>query len=267
MIENLNDHAAHAVPTPDSAGGPQPRLEVALASSTADVHAAQRLRHRVFAGELGARLAAGVPGRDEDIFDAWCEHLVVRDSDSGKVVGTYRLLPAERAARLGTFYADGEFDLTRLTHLKPRMVEVGRACVDPAYRNGAALRLLWHGIFDYMQQRRLDYLIGCASIGMHDGGANARRAYLELAERQLAPIEYRVFPRHPLLPRDCDYPPARSTAMKAEIPALLKGYLRLGAWIGGEPAWDPDFNTADLFVLLPMVRLGARYARHYRGAT
>ena len=103
--------------------------------------------------------------------------------------------------------------------------------------------------------------MGCASIAMTDGGANALRVYREVAAKHLAPIECRVFPRHPLAGRD-DLS-ATDAVGSASIPALLKGYLRLGAWIGGEPAWDPDFNTADLFVLLPLSRLEARYARHY----
>lgn len=246
----------------ESAGGPRHRLQVALATSTSDIHAAQRLRHRVFGGEMGATLSTRAPGRDEDIFDAWCEHLVVRDCESGQVVGTYRLLTAESAARLGTFYADQEFDLTRIAHLRPRMVEIGRACVDAEYRKGAALMLLWHGIAEFMRRRRYDYLVGCASIGMQDGGANAERVYQAVAQRHLAPIEYRVFPRHRLLSREERTGDDDEGALP-RIPALLKGYLRLGAWIGGEPAWDPDFNTADLFVLLPLARLDARYARRY----
>jgi putative hemolysin len=265
------------------AGGPRHRLQLRMAKSVDEVHAAQRLRHRVFAGELGARLA-GKDDRDEDFFDAWCEHLIVVDAGDGAVVGTYRLLPAERAQRLGTFYADGEFDLTRLAHLKPRMVEIGRACVDPAHRSGAVLMLLWHGIAEFMRRHRYDYLIGCASIGMQDGGVNAQRVYEAAAESHLAPIEYRVFPRHRLMPREGPAPeragplqgrvPEREVRSGSsgpapeppQIPPLLKGYLRVGAWVGGEPAWDPDFNTADLFVLLPLSRLGARYARHYCGA-
>jgi putative hemolysin len=261
MIETSADHHDLLATVRETAGGPRRRLQVALATSTPDLHAAQRLRHRVFGEEMGATLSSRAPGRDEDIFDAWCEHLVVRDCESGQVVGTYRLLTAERAARLGTFYADQEFDLTRLTHLKARMVEIGRACVDADYRTGAALMLLWHGIAEFMRRRRYDYLVGCASIGMHDGGANAERVYRMVEQRHLAPIEYRVFPRHRLLPREARA--GDDDAASPRIPALLKGYLRLGAWIGGEPAWDPDFNTADLFVLLPLARLEARYARRY----
>lgn len=263
MIETRAEQAELLASFRETPGGALHRLRVGLAMSTADVHAAQRLRYRVFAGELGAKLSGREPGRDEDIFDAWCEHLVVRDCGSGSIVGTYRLLTAERAARLGTFYADQEFDLTRLTHLKPRMVEIGRACVDPAYRSGAALMLLWHGIFDFMRRRRYDYLAGCASICMRDGGANAERVHQRVAQRHLAPIEYRVFPRHRLLPREARR--GNDEAAPPRVPALLKGYLRLGAWIGGEPSWDPDFNTADLFVLLPLARLEARYAQHFGG--
>lgn len=261
MIEHTSERQGTSAGRREAAGSAHQRLEVALATTPGDIRAAQRLRYQVFAGELGARLDSREPECDADIFDPWCEHLVVRDSDRGRIVGTYRLLTAERAARLGTFYADGEFDLTRLAHLKPRMVEIGRACIDPAYRKGAALMLLWHGIAEFMRTRRYDYLIGCASIGMQDGGDNARSVYAALVERHLAPIEYRVFPRHPLLERDGTAPDRGAPDVR--VPALLKGYLKLGAWIGGEPAWDPDFNTADLFVLLPMSRLGTRYARHF----
>ncbi len=264
MNETTLEQTALPAGVRETAGSQRHRLQVGLATTEAELHAAQRLRYRVFGGELGAQLGgAAKHGRDEDLFDAWCEHLLVRDCDSGQVVGTYRLLPADRAARLGTFYADTEFDLTRIAHLKPRMVEIGRACVDAAYRKGAALMLLWHGIAEFMRRRRYDYLIGCASIGMQDGGANAQRVYQAVEARHLAPIEYRVFPRHRLLPRE---DAAAAPAASARIPTLLKGYLRLGAWIGGEPAWDPDFNSADLFVLLPLARLEGRYARHYGGS-
>jgi putative hemolysin len=238
-------------------------LKVELALTTADVRAAQRLRYRVFAEEMGAHVVGREPGRDEDHFDPWCEHLIVRDCDTGGVVGTYRILTADRARQLGTFYSESEFDLTRLFLLRPRMVEIGRACVDARYRSGPTIMLLWQGIAQFMRERKYDYLIGCASVSMQDGGACAQQVYSEIEQRHLAPIEYRVFPRHPLSPRDAPLPVRNNEPVR--IPALLKGYLRLGAWIGGEPAWDPDFNTADLFVFLPLARVEARYARHYLG--
>lgn len=260
-----NDRAAPAAAPKERLAtirdGDVPRLSVTLATSTRDIDAAQRLRYRVFAGEMGARFAGRASGRDEDVFDAWCEHLIVRDERCGEVVGTYRILAPDRAARLGTFYADTEFDLVRLAPLRPAMCELGRACIHPAYRTGAAIMRLWQGLAAYMGERRVRTLIGCASIPLDDGGANALGVWGELERAHLAPIEYRVFPRDPFpLLSDAGAAACRSPAV---VPALLKGYLRAGAWIGGEPAWDRDFGTADVFVMLPLARLGDRYARHY----
>ncbi|MGH7187335.1 MAG: GNAT family N-acetyltransferase, partial [Pseudomonadota bacterium] len=167
-----------------------------MAQSAAEIDAAQRLRYRVFVEEMGARTAGSRGGRDRDFFDPWCEHLIVRDVARDEVVGTYRILTAERAARLGTFYSETEFDLTRLGRLRPGLCEIGRACIDRTYRTGAAIALLWKGIATFLRERHCTHLIGCASISMADGGANARRAWDALSRGHLAPIEYRVFPRH-----------------------------------------------------------------------
>lgn len=236
-------------------------LSVGLARGAAEVLEAQRLRHRVFAGEMGANLPSRTPGVDHDIYDPWCEHLVVRNDDSGEVVGTYRILAPDNARRVG-YYSENEFDLTRLQHLRPRLVEIGRSCVHPDFRTGATIALLWSGLARYMQENGHDYLMGCASVSMADGGHLAASLYnqLTVGERShLGPAEYRVFPRCPLplaaLKRD----------LPADTPPLIKGYLRAGAWICGEPAWDPDFNTADLPILLPMSRVSDRYAKHFLG--
>ncbi len=237
-------------------------LSIELATNSTDIEAAQRLRYRVFNGEMGARVTGRTAGRDEDIFDPWCEHLVVRDQATEEVVGTYRMLTSDRAKRVGAFYSEGHFDLTRLAHLKPGMVEIGRACIHPDYRTGATIMLLWQGIARFMSEHGAEYLIGCASIAMDDGGANAVSVYEHAAARHLAPIEYRVRPRNPLMERSTAA--TLLTAGAAPVmPPLLKGYLRVGAWIGGEPGWDPDFNTADLFLFMPIARVEARYARHY----
>lgn len=242
------------------------RLSAGLARCGSEIEAAQRLRFRVFAGELGANLAGAAAGRDEDAFDPWCEHLVVRDEGNGEVVGTYRILTPELARRLGAYYADTEFDLRRLAPLRPSTCEIGRACVDVRYRDGATLALLWRGIGTLMRERGYAHLIGCASVGMADGGANAIRVWQRLVDTHLAPVEYRAFPRHPLLLREAPAASVGCDKLGATVPPLLKGYLRLGAWICGEPAWDPAFNTADLLVLLPLARIEARYARHFLGA-
>lgn len=239
---------------------PGRNLHVGLATSPTEVLEAQKLRYRVFAEEMGARLSSRIPGVDRDLYDPFCEHLIVRDEDAGRIVGTYRILSPSAAREVGSYYSEDEFDLTRLRHLKSRMVEIGRSCIDAEYRSGAVITLLWSGLARYMLENNYDYLIGCASVSMADGGFAAAALYHRLTEH-MSPLEYRVFPRVPL-PLDALSREAAASS-EALVPPLVKGYLRAGAWVCGEPAWDPDFNTADLPVLLPMSRVDARYAKHF----
>lgn len=244
----------------DHTAAPQRRhLHVGLAQSESEIRAAKKLRYRVFAEELGARLDCREPGVDHDLFDPFCEHLIVRDEDAGRIVGTYRILSPSAARRVGGYYSENEFDLTRLQHLRGQLVEIGRSCIDADYRSGAVIALLWSGLARYMQENGYEYLIGCASVSMADGGHAAASLYNRLREKHLAPLEYHVFPRCPL--------PLASLRgdLDAEAPPLIKGYLRAGAWVCGEPAWDPDFNTADLPILMPIGRVDGRYARHFMG--
>ncbi len=231
-------------------------LWVGLAATESEILEAQKLRYRVFADEMGARLNTRTPGVDRDHFDAHCQHLIVRDEAQGRIVGTYRILTPEAARKIGGYYSESEFDLTRLQHLRPNLVEIGRSCIDAEYRTGAVITLLWSGLSRFMLANGYDYLMGCASVGMGDGGHNAANLYRSLQDK-LAPVEYHVFPRNPL-PVE-----ALLSDTRAELPPLLKGYLRAGAQVCGAPAWDPDFNTADLFILLSMKRVDARYARHF----
>lgn len=233
------------------------KLSLHFARSMSEVVEAQKLRHRVFAEEMGARLPSKEEGIDSDIFDPFCQHLLVRDEATNEVVGTYRILDSMQAKKIGGFYSDDEFDLTRLNHLRADMVEVGRSCVHPDYRNGATITLLWSGIAQYMQAHHYQYLIGCASIAMTDGGHVAASIYSRIRQRHLSPAEYRVFPRC-ALPMD-----ALNGNLEPALPPLLKGYLRLGAYVCGEPAWDPDFNTADLLMMLPLSKMASRYERHF----
>ncbi|GGS77086.1 MULTISPECIES: GNAT family N-acetyltransferase [Streptomyces] len=240
---------------------PQPpapvRYTVSLAREEEEVRAAQRLRHEVFAGEMGALLSGPRPGLDADAFDAYCDHLLVREETTGQVVGTYRLLPPERAAIAGRLYAESEFDLTALDPVRPDLVEVGRSCVHPDHRDGAVIGLIWAGIARYMTDRGHEWLAGCCSVPLADGGALASATWERVRDRHLAPEEYRVRPLLPWVPRP------GTPAARTGLPALLRGYLRLGAWVCGEPAHDPDFGVADLYVLLPMNRVDPRYLRHF----
>ena len=250
------------VSVPQRRGRPaRPSLSVGIADSAEIVRAAQELRYRVFADEMGANLPTVIPGIDHDAFDPHCHHLVVRDDTSGEVVGTYRVLTPESASGIG-YYSETEFDLTRLEHLRPQLVEIGRSCVHPDHRSGATITLLWAGLGQFMKEHGYEYLIGCASVSMADSGHLAASLYGQLSsgpQSRMAPEEYRVFPRCPL------HLAALRRDLPAEPPPLIKGYLRAGAWVCGDPAWDPDFNTADLPLLLPMARLSDRYARHFLG--
>jgi len=234
----------------------QRRLYVSLARTQAEIEEAQRLRYKVFAEEMGAQLS-GTGGLDIDGFDQFCDHLIVRDSGTNQVIGTYRILSPTKANEAGGYYSAGEFDLSRLAHLFDRTVEVGRACVHQNYRNGGTITMLWAGLAKYMQINNYEYMIGCGSVSMSDGGHSAASLYQKLQDEYLSPLEYRVFARNPL--------PIQSlnSDLQVACPPLIKGYLRLGAYICGEPAWDPYFNTADMLVMLPLSRINPRYASHF----
>ncbi|MER5740370.1 MULTISPECIES: GNAT family N-acyltransferase [unclassified Streptomyces] len=252
---------AAALPAqPGPAGGPrpEPRYVVGLARDQDEVRAAQRLRHLVFAGEMGARLDGPEPGLDTDAFDAFCDHLLVREETTGEVVGTYRILPPERAAVAGRLYSETEFDLTRLAPLRHDLVEVGRSCVHPAHRNGAVIALIWAGLARYMTRTGHEWLAGCCSLPLADGGALAAATWDTVRAKHLAPEEYWVTP-HRLWNADG----VRRPEGRTELPPLLRGYVRLGAWVCGAPAHDPDFGVADLYVLLSLRRTNPRYLRHF----
>jgi putative hemolysin len=243
--------------TPADSPSSSAKLSLSLATTEEEVREVQRLRYKVFIEAMGLTAMMNEQGLDRDEFDAYCDHLIVRDTSSLKVVGTYRLLSPSRAREFGRLYSDGEFNLSRLEHLRGRIVEAGRACIHPDYRSGAVIMLLWAGLGEYMRRERCDYLIGCASISLADGGRNAVAVYHQLATSYLAPPEYRVEPRlaFPLGEREPGFEP--------QVPPLLKGYLRSGVWVGGEPAWDPDFHCADIFLMLPLANMDGRYARRY----
>ncbi len=239
-------------------------IEVSWAKHQDEVREAQRLRFDVFATEMGANLQTSSPGHDIDSFDNFCEHLLVRDVETKRVVGTYRALTPAQAKRVGSTYSDTEFDLVRLRSLRPHMVELGRSCVHVDYRQGGVIMALWGALAEFMVRNQLHTMIGCASIPMlHNGiisGDAAASIWQQVKQTHLAPIEQRVTPRL-ALPVD-----RLDGTLKIDPPALIKGYLRLGAKILGAPAWDPDFNTADLPMLMRIEDMPSRYRKHFLGA-
>lgn len=254
------------LPRRDASDIAAPRLEAVWAWQQDEVREAQRLRYRVFVEEMGARLAppAGTPpGHDVDVFDPYCEHLLVRTVATAdapaRVVGSYRVLTPVAARMVGGLYSDGEFDLVRLRHLRPRIVELGRSCVDPAWRGGAVMLMLWASLAEFMLRNGLDIVVGCASVPMRDGGHSAASLWQQLRQTHLASIDLQVRPRLPL-PVD-----ELQGDLKVEPPALIKGYLKCGGKLLGPPAWDPDFGTADLPMLLNLAELPTAYRKRFIG--
>lgn len=234
----------------------KPTLVAHVTRETQDVLEAQRLRYDVFAEEMGARLPSAAGRLDVDRFDVHCAHLLVREGEGGRAVACARLLSGADALGAGGFYSQQEFDLTRALMLPGRLLEVGRTCVARDRRDGATLSALWTALAKEAAARGADHLIGCASVPF-DPETEALTPLRESLRAHWAPESARVFPRRPV-PRDTEEP-----ARDAALPPLLAAYLRLGAKIGGEPSWDPEFGVADFFVIVSVERLAARYARRF----
>ncbi len=237
----------------------RPRFEVSFATTPAQILETQQLRYRIFAGELGAQIDGGSAEIDHDHFDAHCRHLMVTEPETGRVVACTRILTDDRAPAAGGFYSAGEFDLVMLDALPGRVMEIGRTCVDPEFRNGAVIATLWQGIAAFIINEGFDYLFGCASIGLEDGGGAAHAILDQIRTRYMAPDYQHVRPYIRLPAAD-----SRPTE-KPRMPPLLKAYLSLGAKACGDAYWDRDFNCADVFMLLNVSDLHPRYARHFLG--
>ena len=242
-------------------------LEVRLASA-ADIDAALRLRYRVFCEERGAQ-SAGAAGLEEDAYDRDCDHLVVIDHNhaNAPVVGTYRLLREEVAARIGGFYSAGEYDLAPLLACgrgaggAAQLLELGRSCVDPAYRTNATISLLWRAIASYLEQHRVGFMFGCASFAGTDPRA-VRDELAYLHRFHLAPSGLRVqaLPQHHV---EMASDAAVTNATGRRLPPLIKAYLRVGAKVGDGAFIDHGFNTVDVFMVMPVEQIVGRYGRRF----
>lgn len=245
--------------------GPARALSVRLASGDADIAAAQALRWDVFCQERGAIVDSAARCLDADPFDAVCDHLLVEDSASGAptVVGTYRLLRESVARAKGGFYSMGEYDLDHLSgqpEPESELLELGRSCVAPAYRDAGTIQLLWRGIANYLELHRISLMFGCASFHGVDPDDHADTlSYLH--HNHLAPLHLRaraLAERHVEMARlpIGGYDPRQ--AMR-RLPPLIKGYLRVGAMVGDGAVIDAPFNTVDVFMVMPVAAISARY--------
>jgi putative hemolysin len=248
------------------------RLEVRVTRKRQDIIAAQELRYSVFYEELGAsatrRMAA--KGRDFDEFDGRCDHLLVIDHNLPKgqsVVGTYRILRHEVAMRYGGFYSATEYDIMPLVANLARtgeLMELGRSCVHPDYRTNWVIQLLWRGLAGYIQAHEVKYMFGCASLP----GTDAQALKLPLSflhHEHLAPRELLA---HALPERYVDMnlmarDEIDKAAARKSLPPLIKAYLRLGAFIGDGAVTDRQFDTTDVFIVLPLDRVADKYREHF----
>lgn len=254
-------------------GTPGPRYTLLLSTDPAHIEAAQRLRHEVFTSEPGFTLTSAADGLDADRFDEFCDHLLVREDGSGELVGCYRMLPPPGAIAAGSLYTATEFDVRALDALRPSLVEMGRAVVRGDHRNGGVVLLMWAGILAYLDRCGYEYVTGCVSVPTHPlhpsgerPGSQLRGVRDVVLRRHGAPPELTVRPYRPVIidGRGLDEiePPARVT-----VPALMRGYLRLGAQVCGEPAHDPDFGVGDFPALLDKRRADIRYLKRLRSVS
>ncbi|WP_063047264.1 GNAT family N-acetyltransferase [Nocardia pseudovaccinii] len=255
---------------PTDSGAERSRYSLVVSSDSAHRLAAQRLRYGVFASEPGFRIPDNGTGLDADHFDEHCDHLLVRDDRTEEFVGCYRMLPPDKVTAAGGYYTATEFELAQLDPEGNRIVEMGRACVVPDHRNGSVLTLMWAGILHYIQLTGYEWVMGCVSVPMQDtpadpAGVNVRGVRDMLLGRHGSDPERRVYPHRPVvvdgLTLDEMTPPARP-----KLPPLLRGYLRLGAEICGEPAHDPDFAVADFVALLGLNTINTRYLNRLQDA-
>lgn len=239
----------HATPEP---------FTIHWTQSAAEVEEVQRLRFRVFSEELGVTLH-GQNGLDVDRFDAHSKHLYVRNTQTGKVIGTYRIITPD-VAKICGWYTEQEFEFSSLRDSGQAFMEVGRACVDKDFRNGAVVLMLWKAILQFAKANEFRYIIGCTSVQINSRMPSLADVQESLKCNDAFSNTFAVTPRVPFTP-EMQVPV--DPDVKVTLPALFKGYLRLGGKFCGEPTYDVDFRCADFFTLLTMDHLSPKYARHF----
>lgn len=245
-------------------------LEVRLATDRREIEAAMALRYRVFYEEMSAKPTPEIAARrlDFDHYDEVCDHLLVVDNDlvgaENRVVGTYRLIRRAAAARVGRFYSENEYDITQLKEYPGEILELGRSCVHANYRTRGTMQLLWKGIADYVWKYDVALLFGCASLPGTESGAHAV-ALTYLHHYHLAPpgLRARAVPHRYVEMRALDPASVNPRRTLAELPPLIKGYLRLGGFVGDGAVVDEQFNTTDVLILVKTGWVTEKYREHF----
>ena len=251
----------------DIVSGP---LQVRLAENAADIDAAQALRYRIFYEIMGARVLPGMEQqrRDRDVYDEICDHLLVLDHSRGSgaasVVGTYRLIRRDAAARLGAFYSAAEYDIAPLVAYPGEILELGRSCVDAGYRARPVMQLLWSGIAAYVSHYDIALMFGCASLPGTDPAALAvPLSYLYYHHLAPPALRARALPERFVEMRRLGPASLDPVRMLAALPPLIKGYLRLGGFVGDGAVIDEQFNTTDVCIVVKTDLVAEKYSRHY----
>ncbi|HQT77972.1 MAG TPA: GNAT family N-acyltransferase [Rhodopila sp.] len=245
-------------------------LGVRIAADPSEIDAVQALRYRVFYQEMGARAdpATIASQRDRDVYDAVADHLLVVDHTLGEgpasVVGTYRLIRRGAAQRIGRFYSADEYDIARIEANPGSILELGRSCVDSRYRNRSVMQLLWRGIAAYVFQNGIDLMFGCASLPGTDPDALALElTYLYYHHLAPSDIRPRALPHRYIEMRRLQRDEVNARAALTQLPPLIKGYLRLGGFVGDGAVIDAQFNTTDVAVVVQTDLVTDKYYRHY----
>ena len=248
-------------------------LQTRLARSKAEIRAAQPLRYQVFFNEMGARAktANKLLKRDKDFYDRYCDHLLVIDTKDGdeRIVGTYRMMRQSQAEQAGGFYSQSEYDLAPLLghHAEARLLELGRSCILPEYRNKRTMELLWHGTWAHAVAHKIDIMFGCASFDGTEPEAFQQALSWLGQNASLDPVE-NCQPKTAdsinltEIAGDAADPTDLRKAM-AQMPPLIKGYLRLGAKIASHAVVDRQFGTTDVLVVLKVDQINPRYLAHF----
>lgn len=261
------DRTEPSRPFPEIRSG---NLGVRIASDADEIDAVQALRYRVFYQELGARADADTTSsqRDKDIYDTVADHLLVVDhalgEGPGSVVGGYRLIQREAAHRIGHFYSSDEYDITRIEAIPGPILELGRSCVDTGYRNRSVMQLLWRGIAAYVFLHKIELMFGCASLPGIDPDALAPElTYLYYNHLAPVAIRPRALPHRYIEMRRLERKGIDARAALTRLPPLIKGYLRLGGFVGDGAVIDPQFNTTDVAVVVQTDLMANKYFKHY----
>ncbi|CAN7691549.1 MULTISPECIES: GNAT family N-acetyltransferase [unclassified Paenibacillus] len=244
---------------------PQPaKLIVKLAKHQQEIEQAMQLRYQIFVEEEKNLRLMNEQKLECDAYDPYCDHLIVKDLETDQVIGTYRLLPGDRASEGIGFYSETEFNLSAMSELRQQSLELGRSCIAPAYRGGRAIQMLWEGIASYISERNFTHLIGCASVHFSTI-EDLNEIYTMLKHKQVLTDRFGIEPleTHRISGLTQIDLTCNEKDMFRKLPPLMKGYQWLGAEIGGDPAYDELFGTVDFFIILQKDKVARRYKRHF----